>query len=127
MVAVKPTWNWNHHRVSQRLGERNWLRRVWADQSEQGIWEGALKRQELKKSVSDRATEHNEACCKLSYRNNHFLNEDNTFINALLLDASTAASMSSENHCVVVYVIDSGKKQSLPNRELLTWAQCQPE
>ena len=69
---MKPTWNWNHHRVSQRLGERSWLRRVWADQSEQGIWEGALKRQELKKSVSDRATEHNEACCKLSYRNNHF-------------------------------------------------------
>lgn len=38
----------------------------------------------------------------------------------LLLDTSTAAFMSSENHCVVVYVIDSGKKQSLPNTKLLT-------
>lgn len=36
------------------------------------------------------------------------------------LHTSTAAFMSSENHCVVVYVIDSGKKQSLPNTKLLT-------
>ena len=56
MVEVKLTGCWKQGEPTRRRGERCWLRRVWAGQSEQNGYSGgrALKRQELKRSIYEK-------------------------------------------------------------------------
>ena len=55
-AEIKLSGSWKHDRANWRHSKWCWLRPVWAGQSEQteclGGW--ALKRQELKQSISDR-------------------------------------------------------------------------
>ena len=59
-IEIKLTGSWKHDRAEHWHGEWCWLRRVWADQSEESVYSGggSLKRQEHEQSVSDYYSSH---------------------------------------------------------------------